>query len=70
MREDIENVEASKPAHQIIYTTYNCNHEKKKKKNNNNNNNNNNVQCIYLTVLKKIQHLNILYFQIDKNICQ
>jgi len=30
MREDIENVEASKPAHQIIYTTYNCNHEKKK----------------------------------------
>jgi len=29
MQEGIENVEASKPAHQIIHTTYNCNHEKK-----------------------------------------
>jgi len=32
MHKGIENVEASKPAHQIIYTTYNCNHGKEKKK--------------------------------------
>lgn len=29
-----------------------------------------NVHCIYINSAEKIQHLNILYFQIDKNICQ